>query len=108
MTKTLILTAALLGGVALPSMTFAGHVANGFRDTGCEEAAQTRIYGEDGNYLYSLNPTCPNGQGGMDANHPSKLAPAPVVDVPVEEPPVDDEEVAEDPVDEPVIDAAKA
>lgn len=100
MKKTLILTAALIGGIALPSMTMAEHVANGFRDTGCEEAAQTRIYGADGNYLYSLNPTCPNGQGGMDAGH--SAYPKPDAE--------EDEEVAEDPVDDTPVEevAAKA
>lgn len=45
------------------STAFAGHVQNGFRDTGCDAAAQVRVYNDKGEYLYSLNPTCPEPNG---------------------------------------------
>ena len=62
---------ALLTTMAAPA--FAGplfflpdHEPNGWRDTGCDEAANVEITGKNGNVLYLNNPTCPNGQGGMD------------------------------------------
>jgi hypothetical protein len=56
----------------------------------CDINEFTPILGDDGeNVLYWNNPTCPNGQGGMDANHPS--IPKPVVEDPEDE--EDDEEV---------------
>jgi hypothetical protein len=82
-------TIALLCLTAAPS--FAGHVPNGWRDTGCDEAANVEIIGKNGNVLYLNNPTCPNGQGGMDP----VAADEPEVIVPDE-----DEEVAEEPGDE--------
>ena len=81
---------ALLTTIALPA--FAGHVPNGWRDTGCDEAANVEIIGKNGNVLYLNNPTCPNGQGGMD--------PAAAIDEPEVIVPDEDEEVAEEPGDD--------
>lgn len=83
-------TIALLCLTAAPAV--AGHVPNGWRDTGCDEDANVEIIGKNGNVLYLNNPTCPNGQGGMD--------PAAAIDEPEVIAPDEDEEVAEDPGDE--------
>jgi hypothetical protein len=44
-----------------------GHVADGYRDTGCDAAQQVQITNEAGEYLYSNNPTCPDPGGPSDA-----------------------------------------
>lgn len=74
---------ALLTTMAAPA--FAGplfflpdHEPNGWRDTGCVEAANVEITGKNGNVLYLNNPTCPNAQGGMDpvaAGEPEVIVP---------------------------------
>lgn len=76
---------ALLTTFAVPALaeTFPGAEA-----TACDPARFTPVYSGDGaTILYWLNPTCPNGQGGMDANHPAFERPELVEDpeVPVED-----------------------
>ena len=89
----LLTTTALTLALAAPA--FAGHVQNGWRDTGCDEAANVYIYGKDGNVLYLNNPTCPNAQGGMDplAEEDDEEI---VVEEPGDETPVDDVPVEEE------------
>lgn len=75
-------TLALLAALSTPALaaTFPGAEA-----TGCDPAQFTPIYGADGaTILYWLNSTCPNGQGGMDPDHPAFRKPLPVVEEPAE------------------------
>ena len=64
MKLALTLTAALIGGVALPVVAFGGpfglpdNELDGYRGTGCDPAYQVQITNADGEYLYSNNPTC--------------------------------------------------
>lgn len=74
--KRLILTTTL---ILATGTAFAGpfgilpdHEPNGFRDTTCDTASRVEVRNAAGTLLYVNNPTCPNGQGGMD--------PAPVSD----------------------------
>jgi hypothetical protein len=73
MKSTLILTAAMIGGIAIPTAVLAGpfglpdHKQNGYRDTGCDPAFQVQITNDAGKYLYSNNPTCPMGGGTVAA-----------------------------------------
>lgn len=79
--KTIYLTIlALLTTFAFPALaeTFPGAEA-----TACDPARFTPVYGADGaTVLYWLNPTCPNGQGGMDPDHPAFERPLPVIEEP--------------------------
>ena len=61
MKLTTLTTLALM----MTAPAFAGHVANGYRDTGCDAAAQVQITNDKGEYLYSLNPTCPATGGSF-------------------------------------------
>ena len=69
MKLALTLTAALIGGVVLPVVAFAGpfglpdNEIDGYRGTGCDPAQQVQITNAAGEYLYSNNPTCPAGLG---------------------------------------------
>jgi hypothetical protein len=111
MKTTLILTAALMGGIAFPTMTMADAlpVFPGAAASGCDPEQFTPTFGANGDVLYWNNPTCPNGQGGMDDGTRAVTTPATVVEVPAaDEPPVEDDEVAEDPADEPTEDLGKA
>ena len=94
--KTMMTLAALLLG---STAAFAGpfglpdHEPNGYRDTGCDPAFQRQITNDAGEYLYSLNPTCPRVKGKSD-----DLTPAPVA---VEEEDDEDEDDDEGEGDEP-------
>jgi hypothetical protein len=86
MKTTTILTAALIG--ALPTLAAAwglpAHVQNGYRDTGCDASAAKPIAGSNA----VSNPTCPNAEGGMDAEHPAyNIERDPVVEAPGEDDP---------------------
>jgi hypothetical protein len=64
MKLAITLTAALIGGVALPVVAFGGpfglpdNEIDGYRGTGCDPAQQVQITNAAGEYLYSNNPTC--------------------------------------------------
>ena len=64
MKLAITLTAALIGGVALPVVAFGGpfglpdNEIDGYRGTGCDPDQQVQIYNDAGKYLYSNNPTC--------------------------------------------------
>lgn len=76
----LFLAAAALAFTALTAQAgpfgLPDHQPDGWRDTGCTEAANV----DKGGYLN--NPTCPNGQGGMEADHGAY--PRPEIDPDVE------------------------
>jgi hypothetical protein len=96
MKANLLTTIALLTTFAMPAMSgplffLPDHEPNGWRDTGCDEAANVEIIGKNGNVLYLNNPTCPNGQGGMDPAADEPEVVIPVEDEPVEETPVEEE-----------------
>ena len=84
MKATYLIAAAILA--ASPVMAEAPAGASGLD---CDINEFTAIRGENGNILYWNNPTCPNGQGGMDPDHPAYPKPLPVEDdgddLPVEE-----------------------
>lgn len=96
MKLTTILTAALLGGVALPTLAFAdAPVFPGAAATPCDPERFTPIFGKDGaTVLYWNNPTCV--YGGSDAPNPTEVS-EPVDPVDPEEPtdPEEPEEPAE-------------
>ena len=75
MKANLLTTIALLTTFAVPAISgpfgLPDHERNGWRDTGCEEGASVEFKDAGGNVLYQNNLTCPNGQGGMDADHPA-------------------------------------
>ncbi len=74
-------TAALAGPLGLPD-----HQPDGFRDTGCDAAAQTPIKNEAGEILYWNNSTCPGVGGGA-----SPFFTVGDVDFPTDEEPGDEE-----------------
>lgn len=71
-------TAALAGPFGLPD-----HERDGWRDTGCIEAANVEIKNDEGKVLYLNNPTCPPDTSATDEVAAAPAAP------PVEEEPVD-------------------
>ena len=87
---SMIGTASFAGIFDLPA-----HQADGYRDTGCEPAQQVQITNEEGEYLYSNNPTCPDvGGAGIAADNElfnPKQVDAEEGDGPVVELPVDPE-----------------
>ena len=54
----LILTTSAAMAFGLPP-----HQQNGWRDTGCDQAANVEIKNDAGKVLYLNNPTCPGGGG---------------------------------------------
>ena len=56
---SMIGTASFAGIFDLPA-----HQQNGFRDTGCDEAARVEIRNDAGELLYVNNPTCRSTGGG--------------------------------------------
>lgn len=87
------LTTAALVLIAAPAFAETP-VFPGAAGTDCDPAQFTPIFGENGNVLYWNNPTCPNGQGGMDAGH-SAFDAANAVPVVEEDEPVEEELPAE-------------
>jgi hypothetical protein len=75
MKKTLLLTAALLGGIVLPAVAFAETpVFPGAQATPCDPDRFSPIFGKDGvTVLYWNNPTCRSVGGGAQID-PDKLA----------------------------------
>lgn len=69
--KTMLLTTTALAAFALPALADTAPVLPGAAATACDPAQFTPIFGKNGDVLYWNNPTCPNGQGGMDPTHPS-------------------------------------
>ena len=67
--KSLMFPYALILGAAMATTAAAGpfglpdHEQNGFRDTGCDAAAQTPITNANGDILYWNNATCPSVGG---------------------------------------------
>ena len=98
--KTLLLTATALAAFAMPALADTAPVFPGAAGTDCDPAQFTPIFGKNGDVLYWNNPTCQNGQGGMDPTHPSIGW----------QPPVEDEEIVEEdePVDETPVAIVKA
>jgi hypothetical protein len=89
--KTLLLTTAL-AILALPALAEVPTAPAGAAGLACDITQFTPILGDDGTtVLYWNNPTCPNGQGGMDPDHPAFRKPLPVVEDPEDE--EEDEEV---------------
>ncbi len=83
--KYTTLIAALLLGTAANAFSLPAHQQDGYRDTGCDEAARVEIRNDAGELLYTNNPTCPNvGGGGSYQAVIDALTPDPVVSLPVE------------------------
>ena len=67
--KSLMFPYALIFGAAMATTAVAGpfglpdHQPNGFRDTGCDAAAQKPITNAEGEVLYWNNSTCPDVGG---------------------------------------------
>jgi hypothetical protein len=88
-------TTLTLAFIAFGTASFAGifdipaHEPNGFRDTGCDEAARVEIRNDAGELLYVNNPTCASVGGG--GNHvdfvAAYFAAFPVAEEPEEETP---------------------
>jgi hypothetical protein len=71
--KYLTITAALL---ATPAMAFGPHEADGYRDTGCIEAANIPVLSaRTGEVLYVMNSTCPIREDGAIAEEDEAEAP---------------------------------
>jgi len=64
--ETTILAAALAAIIATASA--GNHQQNGYRDTGCDPAAQIAITNDKGDVLYYNNATCPAGSGSGGAS----------------------------------------
>lgn len=62
-TAILLSSAAFAGPFGLPD-----HQQNGYRDTGCDPDFQVQIKNDEGEHLYSNNPTCPAVGGPSDAD----------------------------------------
>ena len=86
LTETTLTLAFIAFGTA--SFAFPAHEPNGYRDTGCDEAARVEIRNDAGELLYTNNPSCPNvGGAALDlASLQSAFPPAPVK--PVKEAPI--------------------
>ena len=78
--KAITILAALMLGTA--ANAFPAHQQDGFRDTGCDEAARVEIRNDAGELLYVNNSSCPDVGGGgsyqalIDAAN--AMTPAPV------------------------------
>jgi hypothetical protein len=59
--KAITILAALMLGTA--ANAFPAHQQDGYRDTGCDEAARVEIRNDAGDLLYTNNPTCPDKGG---------------------------------------------
>ena len=79
---SMIGTASFAGIFDLPA-----HQQNGFRDTGCDEAARVEIRNDAGDLLYVNNPTCSSvGGAGAELGAQIKQLIADLRDVRAEEP----------------------
>lgn len=89
--KKLSLIAALMPGTTTLAQAgifdIPAHEPNGFRDTGCDEAARVEVRNDAGELHYVNNPTCGSAGGGGNAEflafYASTLPPA---EEPEEEP----------------------
>jgi hypothetical protein len=63
--KYTTLIAALMLGTA--ANAFPAHQQDGYRDTGCDEAARVEIRNDAGELLYVNNETCPDVGGASNA-----------------------------------------
>lgn len=69
MKNTMKLASATVLSLLMASAASAGifglppHEQDGYRDTGCDPAQQVQILNDEGDYLYSNNPTCPDVGG---------------------------------------------
>jgi hypothetical protein len=78
--KKLLTTAAMFAALATTAgaWSFPAHQQTGYRDTGCDAAAQIAVTSDrTGEILYYMNSTCPAGSGPTDA--PAAVAVAAVV-----------------------------
>ena len=84
-------TTLTLALIAFGTASFAGiipaHEQDGFRDTGCDEAARVEIRNDAGELLYTNNPTCGSVGGGGNhvdfaAAYTAAFPPAPVKPAP--------------------------
>jgi len=77
LTETTLTLALIAFGTA--SFAFPAHQQDGFRDTGCDEAARVEIRNDAGELLYVNNPTCGStGGGAIDLASLQAAFPAPV------------------------------
>jgi hypothetical protein len=77
--KYTTLIAALMLGTAANAFSLPTHQQDGFRDTGCDEAARVEIRNDAGELLYVNNPTCGStGGGAIDLASLQAAFPAPV------------------------------
>jgi hypothetical protein len=82
LTETTLTLALIAFGTA--SFAFPAHQPDGYRDTGCDEAARVEILNDAGELLYVNNVTCPDAGGNsliadffaaFDAATPAPVAP---------------------------------
>ncbi|MFN7224442.1 MAG: hypothetical protein ACK4MS_10525 [Paracoccaceae bacterium] len=69
-------TALMLTTVAAMAFSFPAHQQNGYRDTGCDKAANVEIKNAKGEVLYLNNPTCPTARASTPHNLLDDLAAA--------------------------------
>lgn len=95
LTAVAIVATLAAPAIAGPLFFLPDHEPNGWRDSGCDEAANVYITGKNGNVLYLNNPTCPM-RGGPSADEAKAEEPAVVIPVEEEEAPVEEVEVIAD------------